>query len=667
MHEMKPRDILRIHQALQDENIIPRPRPTSQIASKSKSPLRKKQEMDAEKEKIFKRDGMIGELSKMFLKEKDEENQDEGVDRPVDRWTDDNRRDQGEGGGSAGGNGGQGGRRGTRGEARESRDGQGNSGSTPTPKSQPPGKRRMSGFKGEARDDGDISSILHDQSSDFNPMRMDVMGERVRPGTMIAIPPVHLEGERGEEYGEMMASPKISDMDRPESNMRADTVGRDNRDNSQGMPSVQGGEGRRSVVASVGGGKSRPPMSMQRSGSNVGEPSALSAKGGKGGDGTPFSGNGEGTGNENIESRHRGSTQGTIPIPSNARPSVSISPALPLPVQDPLPLSHRNSNPNILSVSGDKSRHNPSVSALSRGKKNNQSIVDNIMRIHAQRIEDEREEMDNHYGEGAHSNRLSNHHSNRPSNRPSSRHSNRQSDNHSRSPQVDMNRERMKALFEEKKREILARGKKRYRLPGERMEERLRHRRELREKNQGQSPSPVKGKGKSTSARKINKKYQFKNRQTMEGNWAGASLETLHTDELMAYYKDLLVKANRDLTEYDKMQLELKKIEYQQMIINSQREIGSPPRNKSQSPSRRSPGKSKSRSPGKQRRRAVTPLAFSKEFEERNIRMSSPPREKKAPSSPGREVPWSPAGKSTTVRTPKTKGKENKVRESGQA
>ena len=50
----------------------------------------------------------------------------------------------------------------------------------------------------------------------------------------------------------------------------------------------------------------------------------------------------------------------------------------------------------------------------------------------------------------------------------------------------------------------------------------------------------------------MQKLYNFKNQidGTERTNLTGVNIELLHTDELMAYYKELVSKGNRDLTQH---------------------------------------------------------------------------------------------------------------------
>ena len=120
--------------------------------------------------------------------------------------------------------------------------------------------------------------------------------------------------------------------------------------------------------------------------------------------------------------------------------------------------------------------------------------------------------------------------------------------------------------FEKRIRELKeGKGRRKFRVPGERMEERLRVR-----KNRGKELDKwgVKSVPRKPNRSQSKRLYYFKNSIEEEKSTKlnGVTLELLHTDELMAYYKELIAKGNRDFTEHQRLQNEIKKLEYQNVI-----------------------------------------------------------------------------------------------------
>ena len=125
------------------------------------------------------------------------------------------------------------------------------------------------------------------------------------------------------------------------------------------------------------------------------------------------------------------------------------------------------------------------------------------------------------------------------------------------------------------------------------MEERIKER---KKRDRGLDKWGVKSvprKRKTTSMQKL---YNFKN--TVDGNertnLTGVKIELLHTDELMAYYKELVSKGNRDLTEHQRLQNEIKRLEYESMACGSKsrkRRRNNASKSRQHSPSKMTPVK----------------------------------------------------------------------------
>lgn len=199
--------------------------------------------------------------------------------------------------------------------------------------------------------------------------------------------------------------------------------------------------------------------------------------------------------------------------------------------------SPRKSNKDSAS-GGDRSASKGTVLGVKKRDKSN--LMENLARIHAQREEDAKEMHEN---------------------------DDESEDNH----QINWE-QRIKDLKEGKQ-------KRRFRVPGERMDERAKRR---KDRDKGLDKWGILSVPRKRTFEKPKQLYKFKN--TIEPgqkiNITGVNIELLHTDELMAYYRELIMKGNRDLTEHQRLQNEIKKLEYQAMASKS------PKRNKTKSRSR---------------------------------------------------------------------------------
>lgn len=137
-------------------------------------------------------------------------------------------------------------------------------------------------------------------------------------------------------------------------------------------------------------------------------------------------------------------------------------------------------------------------------------------------------------------------------------------------------------------------GKRKFKVPGERMDERAKLR---KERDKGLDKWGILSVPRKKQTVKPKRLYTFKNQGEEEptAKLTGVRLELLHTDELMAYYKDLIAKGNRDFTEHQRLQNEIKKEEYETVV--SPRSLKRGKLAKSRSPAGRGASKSKG-SPG---------------------------------------------------------------------
>lgn len=117
-------------------------------------------------------------------------------------------------------------------------------------------------------------------------------------------------------------------------------------------------------------------------------------------------------------------------------------------------------------------------------------------------------------------------------------------------------RKRIKELKEGK-------GRKKFRIPGENMEERIRKR---KKRDTGLDKWGVKSVPRKSRRADMKKLYSFKNRpenHPKSHQMRDVNIELLHTDELMDYYRHLISKGNRDMTQHQRVMNEIKKLEYQ--------------------------------------------------------------------------------------------------------
>lgn len=173
-----------------------------------------------------------------------------------------------------------------------------------------------------------------------------------------------------------------------------------------------------------------------------------------------------------------------------------------------------------------------SVSVLQVKKRDKSNLMNNLARIHAQRLEDANEVVKEE-----------------------------DEDDQDREPNdVDWEK-RIKNLME-------AKDSKRFKIPGERMEERIKKRQD--KKDRGLDKWGVKSvpRQKNPEAHKVS--YRFKNALEEEERkkLMAVNIEMLHTDELMAYYRELICKGKRDFTEHQKFQNQIKKLEYENTLCN---------------------------------------------------------------------------------------------------
>lgn len=262
--------------------------------------------------------------------------------------------------------------------------------------------------------------------------------------------------------------------------------------------------------------------------------------------------------------------------------------------------------------SGDKSSTNKK-SVIQVKKRDKSSLMDNLARINAQREEDARDLY---------------------------------SDEEAQAPRAKKKdfEQRLKDLREGK-------GKRRFKVPGERMDERAKLR---KERDKGLDKWGVLSVPRKRQTVKPKRLYYFKNQAKDETalKLNGVRLELLHTDELMAYYRELIAKGNRDFTEHQRIQNEIKKEEYETVISPRSLKRGKPassksPRRDPRSKSRGSPG-SASRSP--QRRTEEQPeKVVSKLIEKHFMKpLASKPFEPKQKHPSALKKPKSPAKRAQT-------------------
>lgn len=183
-----------------------------------------------------------------------------------------------------------------------------------------------------------------------------------------------------------------------------------------------------------------------------------------------------------------------------------------------------------------------SKSVLQVKKRDKSDMMNNLARIHAQRVEDQEQnavqEEDDDEGEPV-------------------------------------------GIDWEKRIQELKNGKKNktYRIPGERMEERIKKR---KVKTQEMDEWGVKSKPRMKNLDARNVSYRFKNKleESEKKGAINVNIEMLHTDELMAYYRELIAKGNRDFAEHQRFQNQIKKLEYENTICTKS------PKKQSLSPNR---------------------------------------------------------------------------------
>ena len=199
-----------------------------------------------------------------------------------------------------------------------------------------------------------------------------------------------------------------------------------------------------------------------------------------------------------------------------------------------------------------------SKSILDAKKRDKSNLMEHLARIHAQREEDAKEVYDEIEGESE--------------------------DNYG----IDW-QQKLKDLKDGK-------GRREFRIPGQRMEERLKKRKEREDEKKKKELDKwgISLKPRKQKHLKAKQLYNFKNRMDVEENrmsLQGVNIDLLHTDELMLYYKELISKGNRDLTEHQRLQNEIKKLEYQNFICSK----NSPKKKHRSSSKKRSVSKSRSR------------------------------------------------------------------------
>jgi hypothetical protein len=203
-------------------------------------------------------------------------------------------------------------------------------------------------------------------------------------------------------------------------------------------------------------------------------------------------------------------------------------------------------------ASGDRSASRGTVIGVKKRDKSN--LMENLARIHAQREEDARDMNEN-------------------------------------DDESDDNRQ---INWEQRIRDLKdGKQKRKFRVPGERMDERAKKR---KEKDRGLDKWGVASVPRKRTFEKPKQLYKFKNAITKaeKVNITGVNIELLHTDELMAYYRELIMKGNRDLTDHHRLQNEIKKLEYQAVASTS-------PKPRSRSKSKNKDRNSRSRSIGEKK------------------------------------------------------------------
>lgn len=188
--------------------------------------------------------------------------------------------------------------------------------------------------------------------------------------------------------------------------------------------------------------------------------------------------------------------------------------------------SPRKSNRDSAS-GGDRSASKGTVLGMKKRDKSN--LMENLARIHAQREEDAKEMHEN---------------------------DDESDDNH----QINWE-QRIRELKEGKQ-------QRKFRVPGERMDERAKRR---KDRDRGLDKWGVLSVPRKRTFDKPKQLYKFKNdlNRVEKINITGVNIELLHTDELMAYYRELIMKGNRDLTDHQRLQNEIKKLEYEAVASKS--------------------------------------------------------------------------------------------------
>lgn len=196
--------------------------------------------------------------------------------------------------------------------------------------------------------------------------------------------------------------------------------------------------------------------------------------------------------------------------------------------------------------SGEGKSQNSRQSVLGVQKRDKTNMMENLVRIHMQRQEDEKMALDE---------------------------ADDYDDDHKG---IDFN----KRIGDLK----AGKGKRKFRVPGERIEERLKNRKKRDNGLDKWGVTSVPRKKKYVTMKQL---YRFKNTVPEEDRTklTGVNLELLHTDELMAYYRELVAKGNRDLTVHQRLQNEIKRLEYESVASasrsKSKRKRGSPSRGRS--------------------------------------------------------------------------------------
>ena len=168
-----------------------------------------------------------------------------------------------------------------------------------------------------------------------------------------------------------------------------------------------------------------------------------------------------------------------------------------------------------------------SKSVLQVKKRDKSNLMNNLARIHAQRLEDANEVV------------------------------HEEEEDEGEPKDVDWE-ERIQML-------MLAQEVRKFKIPGERMEERAKKR---KDKDRGLDKWGVKSVPREKNLEVNKVQYRFKNRidEDEKKKLMAANIEMLHTDELMAYYRELISKGKRDFTEHQRFQNQIKKLEYENTL-----------------------------------------------------------------------------------------------------